>query len=189
MRASSRSVAATAKRALQGAVKTFRSGRYFRAVLDEQQDRVGEDEGERDERHLLVELGQGVDPKGCRHRFEPGDEGELQAHHRQPHEPERDRELDHERATSRRMSGGDDEKRGERDQQVHQHPEHPGQCVLHAPRPPSPSHSPGQLPFSSSTGCQPLRLLRARRSDQSERRRRRPGSRVRSDSRTARRSR
>jgi hypothetical protein len=29
MRASSRSVAAMAKRALQGAVKTFRSGRYF----------------------------------------------------------------------------------------------------------------------------------------------------------------
>jgi hypothetical protein len=85
----------------------------IRAVLDEQQDRVGEDEGERDERHLLVELGQGVDPKGCSHRLEPGDEGELQAHHRQPHEAERDRELDQERAASRGMGGGDDEERGE----------------------------------------------------------------------------
>jgi hypothetical protein len=54
---------------------------------------VDQDEAQSDVANLPVKLEQRVLPERRRHHVEPGDERELEPHHRQPRESERDRKV------------------------------------------------------------------------------------------------
>src|SRR5262245_5194152 len=100
----------------------------------ERQGDMAEDEGEPDVAELPMELQQGILTERCGHRSEAGHEHELESHHREPDEAQRDREVRPEPMV--RLTGADrgEDQRRDHSTEVRDHPEDRSDRELHVRR-------------------------------------------------------
>jgi len=83
---------------------------------------MGQDQDERNVGYLAVVLEHHVYAERGGDRLYAGNQGELEPHHGEPHEPEGDREVDYEPPPWFGPTPGEDE-RSDGDKQIYQYPE------------------------------------------------------------------